>query len=68
MSFQHAPPSLEKYPGYFPAAKPPFWTRTKVGVVAGVLGLVIGAAGGAIGSDMDQRTAEQPGTAVLGEG
>lgn len=44
MSYQSAPPSLEQYPGYFPAAKPPFWTRAKVGVACGVLGLILGAA------------------------
>jgi len=44
MSSQSAPPDLEQYPGYFPAAKPPFWTRSKVGVACGVLGLVLGAA------------------------
>lgn len=46
MSQQTAPPSLDQYPGYFPAAEPPFWTRAKVGVACGVLGLVVGAAMG----------------------
>jgi len=35
-------PSLDDYPGYFPAAKPPFWTRAKVGAAAGVAGLLLG--------------------------
>lgn len=35
-------PDLQQYPGYFPAAKPPFWTRTKVGVASGLLGLALG--------------------------
>ncbi|GAB3760303.1 ElaB/YqjD/DUF883 family membrane-anchored ribosome-binding protein [Nocardioides ginsengisegetis] len=42
MSQQELPPTLEQYPGYFPAAKAPFWTRGKVGIAAGVAGLVIG--------------------------
>src|SRR5688500_11374902 len=41
---QHASPSLEQYPGYFPAAKPPFWTRTKVGIAAALLGVLFGMA------------------------
>jgi len=44
-------PSLDDYPGYFPAAKPPFWNRTKAATVAAVgglfLGLVIGVGGAA---------------------
>ena len=35
MSQQELPPTLEQYPGYFPAAKPPFWTRGRVGIAAG---------------------------------
>lgn len=42
-------PSLNDYPGYFPATKPPFWNRTKAAGVAAVgglfLGLVIGVSG-----------------------
>lgn len=49
-------PSLSDYPGYFPAAKPPFWTRTKVGTVAGIAGLLVGI-GGPSGST---ETADQP--------
>src|SRR6476469_2216602 len=56
MSQQQPSPSLEQYPGYFPAAKPPFWTRTKVGAVAGVLGLFFGiGAGAASGSETAQK-------------
>jgi hypothetical protein len=44
-------PSLDDYPGYFPAAKPPFWTRAKVGTAAAVAGLLLGA--GAAGSSGD---------------
>jgi hypothetical protein len=54
MSIQNAPPGLEQYPGYFPASKPPFWTKAKVGVASGVLGLMIGvagASGGIAGAD-----------------
>lgn len=43
------PPSLEDYPGYFPAAKPPFWTKAKVGATAGICGLLLGIAGTASG-------------------
>ena len=35
-------PSLDQYPGYFPPAKSPFWTRSKVGIVAAIAGLVVG--------------------------
>lgn len=35
-------PQLEQYPGYFPEGSRPFWTRTKVGVVTGVVGLLLG--------------------------
>lgn len=35
-------PQLEQYPGYFPEGSRPFWTRTKVGFVAGVVGLLLG--------------------------
>ena len=37
-----AQPSLDDYPGYFPAGKPPFWTRSKVGTAAGIAGLLLG--------------------------
>jgi hypothetical protein len=57
MSYSSAPPSLEQYPGYFPAAKPPFWTRAKVGVACGVLGLILGGAAGSAGSDSDEPAA-----------
>ena len=43
-------PSLDDYPGYFPAAKPPFWTRTKTGVATGMAGLVLGVAMGGTSS------------------
>ena len=39
-------PQLEQYPGYFPKGSKPFWTRSKVGVAAGVAGLLVGIAGG----------------------
>ena len=42
-------PSLDQYPGYYPAGSKPFWSRTKVGVAAGVVGLIVGMAGGGIG-------------------
>ena len=62
MSIQNAPPGLEQYPGYFPASKPPFWTKTKVGVASGVLGLMIGvagASGGSAGADpVDEPSAD----------
>jgi Excalibur calcium-binding domain len=51
MSFNQPPPSLAEYPGYFPPAKPPFWTRAKVGVVSGLAGLMFGGAGAAAGDD-----------------
>lgn len=38
-------PTLEQYPGYYPAGSKPFWSRTKVAVVAGLAGLLIGIAG-----------------------
>lgn len=44
MSQFQSPPTLEQYPGYFPAAKPPFWSRAKVGAVAGAAGLIVGIA------------------------
>lgn len=44
MSNTTSGPSLDDYPGYFPASKPPFWTRMKVGVGAGLLGLLLGFA------------------------
>lgn len=49
-------PDLEQYPGYFPAAKPPFWTRTKVGIASGLLGLALGA-GGASGEEPPKEEA-----------
>jgi hypothetical protein len=48
---QQQPPPLAQYPGYFPAGKGPFWTRLKVGLGAGVLGLLIGAVGSSGGSE-----------------
>ncbi len=35
-------PSLEQYPGYYPPGSKKFWTRPKVGVATGVLGLIFG--------------------------
>jgi hypothetical protein len=35
-------PSLEQYPGYYPPGSKKFWTRPKVGVVTGVVGLIFG--------------------------
>lgn len=51
----HSPePSLENYPGWFPAAKPPFWSRTKVAALMGVVGLLVGLLVGlAAGGDAD---------------
>jgi len=43
-------PALDDYPGYFPAAKPPFWTRAKVGAAAGVAGLLLGVGMGSSSS------------------
>lgn len=40
-------PTLDQYPGFFPAAKKPFWTRGKTGTAAGVAGLVLGLGFGA---------------------
>lgn len=45
-------PTLDQYPGYYPAGSKPFWSRAKVGVVAGVAGLLIGLAG-TTGSDAE---------------
>ena len=33
-------PTLEQYPGYYPAGSKPFWTRTKVGAAAGIVGQI----------------------------
>lgn len=43
MSNATSEPSLDDYPGYFPVSKPPFWTRTKVGVAATIVGVVLGS-------------------------
>lgn len=48
MSNTSAPPSLEDYPGFFPAAKPPFWSRTKVGAASGLIGLLLGVLVGSV--------------------
>ena len=46
-------PTLDSVPGLLPGrARSPFWSRTKVGVVAGVAGLLIGLAG-TTGSDAE---------------
>lgn len=42
-------PTLEQYPGFFPAAKKPFWTRAKTGAAAGLVGLLLGVVFGASG-------------------
>ena len=42
-------PTLEQYPGFFPATKKPFWSRAKVGTATGLVGLVLGAGLGASG-------------------
>lgn len=63
MSAHQPPPSLDQYPGYFPAAKPPFWTRTKVGVAAGVCGLFLGLAGSAGGDTSDPKP-DRPESAI----
>lgn len=56
-------PKLEQYPGYFPEGSKPFWTRAKVGVVAGVVGLIVGVAG--VGGDPE---ADTPTASITTEG
>lgn len=51
MSADLSEPSLDQYPGYFPAAKPPFWTRPKVGVVASIVGVLLGVGIGGTEAD-----------------
>jgi len=51
--------SLAEYPGYFPPGKGPFWTRLKVGLGAGLLGVVLGAAGAADGGEA-KSAADEP--------
>ena len=58
MSEPFSGPSLDQYPGYFPAAKPPFWSRRKVAISAGLLGIFLGfSAGGAGTADAEQPSA-----------
>jgi hypothetical protein len=42
-------PTLDQYPGFFPAAKKPFWSRAKVGTATGLVGLLLGVGMGASG-------------------
>ena len=51
-------PKLEQYPGYYPAGSKPFWSRTKVGFVAGVAGLLVGIVGG--GYEAEPAAAPEP--------
>lgn len=70
MTQPQLPPSLQQYPGYFPAAKPPFWTRTKVGLGGAIVGLVIGVSAGASAAgpatppkaDLPSRVEQAPAT------
>lgn len=64
MSSNQPPPSLDQYPGYFPAAKPPFWTRAKVGTVAGICGLLVGLGGGAGASSQPESQPDKEESAV----
>lgn len=63
MSQQQLPPSLEQYPGYFPAAKPPFWTRAKVGAATGIVGLLIGLGAGPGVADSATSADKKPASA-----
>lgn len=56
-------PQLEQYPGYYPAGSRPFWTRTKVGIAAGVAGLIVGIAGS--GSEAEPVQAADSGGSAL---
>lgn len=51
-------PSLDQYPGFFPGAKRPFWSRAKVGTGAGLAGLLLGIGIGA--SNEAPVSAESP--------
>jgi hypothetical protein len=55
-------PTLEQYPGYYPAGSKPFWSRTKVGLATGLAGLIVGLAGG--GSEAEEPVAADNGTAA----
>ena len=68
MAEQQTSPTLDQYPGYFPAAKPPFWTRWKVAIVAAMVGLVVGlagASGGAEGTKPEQASPPGPSQAQI---
>ncbi len=63
MSEPFSGPSLDQYPGYFPAAKPPFWSRRKAAIGACVLGVVLGfSAGGGGAADAGQPSADKAAT------
>jgi hypothetical protein len=62
---QHVSPSLEQYPGYFPAAKPPFWTRTKVGIAAALFGVLFGMASNGAGSAAETPERKAPSAAPV---
>jgi hypothetical protein len=64
MSANQPPPSLDQYPGYFPAAKPPFWTRAKVGAAAGITGLLVGITGSAGGETSSDPEPEKQASAI----
>lgn len=51
MSVYQPPQPPSPYGNFPPATKLPFWSRTKVGVAAGIVGLVLGSAGAASGDD-----------------
>jgi hypothetical protein len=60
MSEPFSGPSLDQYPGYFPAAKPPFWSRKKSAIGAGLLGVFLGlSAGGAGAAEAEQPSADK---------
>jgi hypothetical protein len=60
MSKPFSGPSIDRYPRYAPAAKPPFWSRKKVAIGAGLLGALLGlTAGGGGAADADQPSANK---------
>ena len=65
MSEPFSGPSLDQYPGYFPAAKPPFWSRRKAAIGAGLIGVFLGlSAGGAGAADAEQPSADKAATSA----
>lgn len=53
-------PALEQYPGYFPAAKAPFWSRRKTGIAAAFLGIIVGAGFGSSGATPTSEATPAP--------